>query len=103
MKSSDIRASALRQLRGRGYTEDFHLRPDGLYCAAQDLPLTPEQFQVDAVFRFGGLPGPGEASVLMAISATGLPLRGVLLPAYDQNAAPLTADMQARLRLTPRG
>ncbi|AII54478.1 MULTISPECIES: hypothetical protein [unclassified Hymenobacter] len=98
MEPSDTLSSALQQLRSRGYTEDFNLRPDCLYCAAHDLQLRPEQFQVDAVFRFEGPSDPADQSILYAIRAIGLDLRGVLVNAYGAYADPLTAAMEARLR-----
>lgn len=102
MDPSDTLSSALQTLRGRGYTEDFNLRPDCLYCAAYDLQLRPEQFQVDSVFRFEGPSDPADQSILYAISAREPGLRGVLVNAYGVYADPLTAAMEARLRLPPR-
>lgn len=102
MESSDTLSTALQQLRSRGYTEDFNLRPDCLYCAARDLRLAPEQFKVDAVFRFEGPSDPADQSILYAISAPGLDLRGVLVNAYGVYADPLTAAMEAQLRLPLR-
>lgn len=98
MKLSETLTWALQQLRSRGYTEDFSLQLDYMYCAACDLPLGPEQFQVDAVFRFEGHSDSGDQFILYAIRAIGLNLRGVLLNAYGVYADPLTAAMEARLR-----
>ncbi|TGE03505.1 phosphoribosylpyrophosphate synthetase [Hymenobacter fodinae] len=98
MKLSETLSLALQQLRSRGYTEDFSLQPDHLYCAAYDLPLGPEQFQVDVIFRFERHSDPGDQSILYAIRAIGLDLRGVLVNAYGVYADPLTAAMEARLR-----
>ena len=102
MESFDTLSTALQQLRGRGYTEDFNLRPDCLYCAARDLRLAPDHFKVNAVFRFEGPSDPADQSILYAISAPGLDLRGVLVNAYGVYADPLTAAMEAQLQLPPR-
>lgn len=102
MESSDTPSTAMQQLRGRGYTEDFNLHPDFLYCAAYGLRLVPEQFKVDAFFRFEGPFDPAGQAILYAISAPGLDLRGVLVNAYGVYADPLTAAMEAQLRLPPR-
>lgn len=102
MEPSDTLFTTLQQLRDRGYTEDFNLRPDCLYCAAYDLQLKPDQFTVDAVFRFEGPSDPADQSILYAISAPAVNLRGVLVNAYGVYADPLTAAMEAQLRLPPR-
>ena len=39
MEPSDTLSTTKQQLRGRGYAEDFNLRPDCLYCVARDLRL----------------------------------------------------------------
>jgi hypothetical protein len=99
MESYDTLTEALQALRRQGYTEDFNLRPDCLYCAAHDLKLPPEGFQVDSLFRFEGETDPADQSIIYAISATGLDLRGVLVNAYGVYADSVTAAMEAKLRL----
>jgi hypothetical protein len=102
MESSDTLTEELLQLRRQGYTADFNLRPDCLYCATYDLQLRPEQFHVDSLFRFEGPSDPADQSILYAISANGLDLRGVLVNGYGVYADPLTAAMEAKLQLAPR-
>ena len=102
MESYDTLTEGLQQLRLQGYTADFHLRPDCLYCAAHDLKLPPEGFQVDKLFRFEGNSDPADQAILYAITAIGLDIRGVLINAYGVYADPLTAAMEAKLQRTPR-
>lgn len=102
MESYDTLTQGLQQLRRQGYTADFNLRPDCLYCAALDLKLPPGEFAVAKVFRFEGDSDPADQAILYAIAAIGRDVRGVLVNAYGVYADPLTAAMEAKLNLTPR-
>lgn len=89
---------ALNDLRARGYTYNFNIRPDCLHCVEADQLLDPRQFEIAEVHRFEGMSNPDDNTVLYAIeSHSGL--RGVLVNAYGLYADPLSDDMIAKLSI----
>ncbi len=43
-------SKAMSFLQGKGYVEDFNLKPDGLHCVTRQIDIGPDAFQVDAVY-----------------------------------------------------
>lgn len=87
---------ALDDLRRRGYTEDFNLKPTCLECAAKQVELHPDDFEIAEVHRFEGATNPDDSEVVYAIrSKNGL--NGVLVDAYGAYANSLSTDMLAKL------
>ncbi len=91
-------SQAINGLREQGYTEDFNLRGDCIQCLAHALELSPEDFEIDKVFRFEGASDPDDNSILFAISSKDETLKGVLVDAYGTYADPLTTEMIKKLR-----
>ena len=91
-------SQAINGLRDEGYTEDFNLRGDCIHCLALDVQLSPEDFEIDKVFRFEGASDPDDNSILFAISSKDETLKGVLVDAYGTYADPLTTEMIKKLR-----
>ena len=98
MKSYDTLSQALNSLKSDGYTSDFNLCPDGLECPSTKVKIKPEEFHVDAVYRFEGMTNPADSSVLYAISSTS-GLRGVLVDAYGVYAESISQEMIGKLTM----
>lgn len=81
MISYDTVTEGLSDLNKRGYTIDFNLKSDGVYCRALDRTFAPEDFIIDEFHRFDGDSDPGSQSILYAIS-TQTGHKGVLLDGY---------------------
>jgi hypothetical protein len=97
--SYDSLPEALGDLKKRGYTEDFNLKPYCLACPRLQLELRPEQFRIDETYRFEGMSNPDDNAVIYAISASP-ELRGTLVDAYGAYAEALTPEMAQKLRVT---
>ncbi len=87
---------ALNDLRARGYTYNFNIRPDCIHCSEADEILDPRQFDIVEVHRFEGMSSTDDSAVLYAIESHG-GLKGVLVNAYGVYADPLSDAMIAKL------
>lgn len=96
MKSYSTLTEALDDLRRRGYTADFDLRPDCIGYAAMQLELHPDDFAIAEVYRFEGNSNPDDNEVVYAIKGKN-GLHGVLVDAYGAYANSLTSEMLAKL------
>jgi hypothetical protein len=97
--SYDSLSEALADLKKRGYTEDFNLKPYCLACPRLQLEVQPEQFTIDETYRFEGMSNPDDNAVVYAVSAPP-ELRGTLVDAYGVYAEALTPEMARKLRVS---
>jgi hypothetical protein len=81
MRHFDTLIEALQQLQQEGYTYDFNLLSDRLYCKELRKDFMPAQFEVDEIFRFEGDSNPSDNSILLAVT-TNTGIKGTLLDAY---------------------
>ncbi|ADR22051.1 phosphoribosylpyrophosphate synthetase [Marivirga tractuosa DSM 4126] len=99
--SYDTLSEATNALRKEGYTEDFNLKPECLECLTSKLQLHPEDFEVDAFYRFEGMSNPDDNSIVFAISGKN-GMKGVLVDAYGLYSSSLNEAMVQRLKMTDR-
>ncbi|MET0462140.1 MAG: phosphoribosylpyrophosphate synthetase [Chitinophagaceae bacterium] len=78
MRNYESLNDAISDLESRGYTESFEEDQYCLYCQDLRLRITPEEFIVDEVHRFGVSGEGGGRCTLYAISS-GERLKGVLV------------------------
>ena len=52
-----------------GYNHDFNIQEECLVCHQINKTLSPEDFQIDKVYRFEGETNPDDQSILYAISS----------------------------------
>ena len=90
-------SETLRDLKAKGYTEDFNLKDDCIDCSNGNLRISPSDFHIDQYFRFEGNTDPGDGAILYAISSEKYGVKGVLVNAYGIYADPLTDEMVAKL------
>jgi hypothetical protein len=92
-------SQAISFLQGKGYVEDFNLKPGGLHCVTRQIDIEPDAFGVDAVYRFEGMSDPGDEEILFAISSSKYKLKGLLVNAYGLYADTLTLAMEQKLNI----
>lgn len=85
-------------LKRDGYTHDFNIQKDCLICHGTTTSLSPEDFEIDKVYRFEGASDPDDAAIVYAISAPTLGMKGVLVNAYGVYADEASAKLVARLQ-----
>lgn len=98
MKNYVSLTDAIRDLKSRGYTEDFNLHPTCIECPSLKLQLHPEQFTIDEFYRFEGMSNPDDNSIVFAISSP-QGVKGILVDAYGVYAENLTGEMITKLSI----
>ena len=89
---------AVRALKKEGYTLDFNLKGECLFCEHNNTELSPEEFEIDKVFRFEGETDPGDEMILFAVSSSKYHVKGLLLNAYGMYADSASNTMIAKLK-----
>ncbi len=97
MHAYDTLVEALNDLNKRGYTYDFNLKENCLYCQSLDQTFTSKDFDVVEHYRFEGASDPGDLSEVYAIE-TGNGIKGVLTDGYGISSS-LSAEMVQKLRV----
>ena len=96
----DTVSEAVNDLIKRGYTTDFsiNVKKECLVCAAIPEPLSPDEFEIDEVYRFEGETDPGDEMIVYAISSTKHNLKGVVVNAYGIYSDSATSKIVERLK-----
>ncbi|WP_020601094.1 hypothetical protein [Spirosoma panaciterrae] len=100
MKAYDTLIDALDGLRQQGFTKDYNLKSDCLYCQSDSIALQPADFDIVEVYRFEGMTDPGDETVLYAIEARNGD-KGTLVDAYGTYSEAVSPEMAEKLRYTP--
>lgn len=94
----DTLSQATDDLRKRGYTQQFNLEPNRIYCPDLDRSFGPDDFAVDEYHRFEGMTNPGDMSVVYAIT-TSDNTKGTLIDAYGTYSDKASAEMVKKMSL----
>ncbi|WP_400193724.1 phosphoribosylpyrophosphate synthetase [Hymenobacter sp. B81] len=97
-KHYDTLLQAVRDLNRRGYTADFNVVDDRLYCPGLDLSLHPQEFHVREFHRFEGTSDPGDESVVYAIESDD-GICGVLVSAFGPYSEPWADELMHKLQM----
>ena len=69
-------------LKKDGYTLDFNVRHDCLVCQQTQDELSPDEFEIDKVYRFEGPSDPADEAIVYAISSPSNGVKGTLINGY---------------------
>lgn len=75
-------AETIRELRARGYTEDFNLQKDFSEVDGEGFHSPADTLVIDQIFRFDVMSDPDDQSVLYAIHSTSTGKKGILVNGY---------------------
>lgn len=81
-----------------GYTHDFNIKDECLVCHKTSITLSPDDFQIDQVYRFEGESDPEYQSILYAISSTKFDVKGTLVNGYGISSDETTTKLIEKLR-----
>lgn len=81
-----------------GYTFDLNVKDECLVCHQTNTVLSPEDFEIDKVYRFEGTSDPDDESVVYAISSSKLPMKGILVNGYGVSADEATTKLIEKLQ-----
>lgn len=91
--------NALKQL---GYQHDFNIKNECIICHQTNIIMSPEDFQIDKVYRFEGESNPDDESVVYAISSPKYGVSGTLVNGYgisaDETASRLVQILETHAR-----
>src|SRR6476661_6787809 len=73
-------------LKKEGYTMDFNINEECLSCHKSNTVLSPDEFEIDALFRFEGESNPDDEAVVYAISSPKYGVKGTLVNAFGPYA-----------------
>ena len=90
-------SETINALIGKGYIHDFNIQEDCITCHQTKDSLSPNDFQIDKVYRFEGESNPDDQAILYAISAPNFKLKGTLVNGYGISANLITSKLIDRL------
>ena len=90
-------SETINGLKKEGYTLDFNLKDDCIACHTTNTILSPDDFEIDKVYRFEGASNPDDQSVLYAISSPIFGVKGLLVNGYGIYADPMSSLMIEKL------
>ena len=99
MQDFETLSEAIGGLKKLGYTEDFNLQSNCLECQNGKYLIEPDDFKVDALYRFEGMSDPADSSILYAISSGKYGLKGILVDAYGTYAEEISNEMLQKLKI----
>ena len=88
MLAPDTVTEAVNYLLAEGYSDEFHLDPDGVRCAAVEGVIHVGSIVVDHTFRFEGPSDPADEAIVLGVRYPALGIKGVLVSAFGPDAPP---------------
>lgn len=98
MFTYDTVAEAINGLRQRGYSIDFNLEADRVYCPQRALALKPADFEITEFYRFEGESDPADEAVVYAIESKG-GKKGLIVTGFGITAEGVGEEMIEKLRV----
>jgi len=98
MKNYDTVTEAVNDLVKRGYTENFVTHESGIHHPEKNYSLSPDDFQIDEIYRFEGDTDPADETIVYAISSLHDDTKGILVNAYGMYSDSLSNEMVAKLK-----
>lgn len=80
-----------------GYTHDFNIKDECVVCHQTNISLSPDDFQIDQVYRFEGDSDPEYQSILYAISSVKFNVKGTLVNGYGISSDESTSRLIEKL------
>ncbi|MBC6113108.1 cupin domain-containing protein [Pedobacter fastidiosus] len=92
-------SETINGLKKDGYTLDFNINKECVICDRQNISLSPEDFEIDKVYRFEGDANPEDQSILYAISSPKFKVKGVLVNGYGISSDEKSNAVISKLRI----
>jgi len=80
-----------------GYIHDFNIQEECIVCHKEDLKLSPDDFQIEKVYRFEGVSDPDDQAILYVISSLKHSLKGTLVNGYGISSDKATSKIIEQL------
>ncbi|GGH15193.1 hypothetical protein GCM10011418_16720 [Sphingobacterium alkalisoli] len=82
-----------------GYTHDFNIKEECIVCHTANITLSPDDFEIDHVYRFEGDSDPEYQSILYAISSVKFNIKGTLVNGYGISSDETTTKLIEKLEI----
>ena len=90
-------SQTINGLMEAGYSHDFNIREECLVCNQTNEVMSPDEFQIDKLYRFEGATNPDDQSVVYAISSKKYAVKGILVNGYGISADAESARLIEKL------
>jgi len=90
---------ALTDLPQRRYTATFKLRTDRLLWEDKQIRLSPDEFNIDELYRFEGITDRFDETIVYPVSSIDGLLKGTLVNAYGPYADTASAELVSKLKI----
>lgn len=94
-------SETINGLKKEGYTIDFNIQTAQLAKHLVDFSLSPDDFEIEKVFRFEGQSNPEDQSILYAISSLKFSIKGLLVNGYGISSDEATNSLIEKLKTHP--
>ncbi|MEP6949562.1 MAG: SprT family zinc-dependent metalloprotease [Ginsengibacter sp.] len=94
-------SETIHGLKKEGHSLDFNIRQEFVVCDKPNMTLSPDEFEIDKVYRFEGESNPDDQSILYAISSPKFNVKGVLVNGYGISSDEKSDALIAKLRTHP--
>lgn len=91
-------SQTINGLKKEGYTLDFNIQQECIVCHQSNTILSPDNFEIDKVYRFEGESNPDDESVLYAISSPKYNVKGLLVNGYGISSDKASAAVVEKLQ-----
>lgn len=86
-------------LKKEGYAMDFNINQECLTCHKANTVFSPDEFEIDGVYRFEGESNPDDEAIVYAISSSKYGVKGILVNAYGTYADEASDALVQKLHL----
>lgn len=92
-------SQTIEGLKKEGYTMDFNVNRECLACHKTNIVLSPDEFRIDAFYRFEGASDPDDEAVVYAIASPKYGVKGTLVNAFGPYADEVSDALVQKLHL----
>ncbi|MEP7269546.1 MAG: cupin domain-containing protein [Saprospiraceae bacterium] len=94
-------SQTINGLKKEGYTLDFNINREFVVCNKPNMTISPDDFEIDKVYRFEGESNPDDQAILYAISSSKFNVKGVLVNGYGISSEEKSDVLISKLRTHP--
>ncbi|WP_109676364.1 phosphoribosylpyrophosphate synthetase [Dyadobacter jejuensis] len=94
-------SETINALKEEGYTIDFNVKEECLICHVTKVSLSPDDFEIDKIFRFEGDTNPDDQAILYAISSDKEGVKGTLVNGYGLSSSEMADKLVEKLSTHP--